>query len=607
MHQRLLGAMSQIPPGQLIRFAPQGMGATGAQDIVSPAGFYGFIAAPLLFREALQGPANGAGLVVALQGHLLADGAKVCIEGAAAAQLICSIFRSKGARGFSVLSGNFAFVLIDPMLGVFLVRDAAGTKPLFMSENEGMHQAQVFGSSALEVARLTGEPVRAEAGALQEFLHTGRPPSADRTLRAGVRCVPSANALRLDSTGAVVAASLERPSFLAPQSIAHDFNAATEELLRLLLAVTAAQGQGLTAASALSGGIDSSGILAGMQFGGAKPPRCFSFCHNRADLPSAWNERLFAQQAAEHCHAELTCVSLAPRELPQLLTEVSRIQDFPFGSPVVLAQAHLFRIAAASGVDRLLSGHGPDSLFGGGSSHLIARAADLAAHGHILAALRLLAGARPYLGISGLRLLGSVAAQFTPRDWRHSRPTLATEWARQDWFAARIDDAAGFTAGRLGLQQQIEEQIYRSVVPVSLITEECNARACGIDNRSPYLVREMLTFAAALSADMVVTRDGVTKSALRRALAGRIPPAMLHRKRAIGFAVPVLPWLLDLTDWAAQHIGNLQRLPFYSGPGPDAVIDTLRRNDASAWQTAFVVWRWLSLSAWIEANNVHVD
>lgn len=569
MSPTLLGAVCATPDARerLLGRLARGTRRVLRFGAASPgAGESGFLCAPAPFESGGE-PAT---LYFAGEGHLrTANG--TCLEGAAAAAHATGGFRRGGAGNFEDLGGNHAFALADARGTVWLRRDAAGCKPLFLAPAQ---EGWVFGSSALEVARLAQGRPSLSRNALQEFLRTGRAGASGDTPLRDVRSVPAGHAVSLRARG--VEQALDQRPVAAGASLSLD--AAAPLLWQRLCDSVAGQGDPAATASALSGGLDSSAILAARRATSDAPGRSYSFAHGHPDLPAAWNERHFAEQASAHCGADTRFVALEAAALPALFERSCAEQDFPFGSPVVLAQAHLFRRAAEAGITRLLSGHGPDTLFGGGTSHLVSRTADLLAAGRVAAASRMLVGGRRYAEVPLLRLALAALRASARRPASGSR-----------------------------LRRELQAQLYDTIVPVSLITEECSARACGIDNRQPFLERGVLALATELAPDAVLPADGETKAVLRRALATRLPPAILARRRAIGFAVPALPWLLELEAWAASRWRAMPSLPGVTDAPYGHWQQRLRRRDGSAWEAAFAVWRRLILAGWMQAHDVRLE
>ncbi len=551
------------------------------------------------------GENSARAVVAAFDGHLTGPVEDIDTPTGNPAALVCIAYRRWGVECFARLNGNYSGAIFDPDLGRLLVaRDAAGTKPVFYS----VAGTFVFGSSALEVLRASGRRAVASPRVLLRYLVSGRPDGQEETLLEGVRAIPASHCIEvvpggLPSVGRVTAAiGADLP--LTPRSFAN----ASQELRRLLLETVRAQSSGTKVGVALSGGIDSSGLLACLReaLGPTEPVQAFSFVHEHAALPAALNERPWAEMAASHVRATVRLVRLEAAAIPAAMSRILEIQDFPFSSPVVLAQAEVFRVAAESGFEAMLSGHGPDTLFGGGSSHIIARGSGFLRDGRIVAAWKFLQAASDYAASSPSRLLLSSIAQTVPSGWR-SRLRSRPPWVHWPWFRDRIgvESEAPAVESPDPMRRLVLDQLFHSVIPTSMHVEECNAKAHGIDNRSPYLVPAILRLAGALPGEHLVADTGMTRPVVRNALAGLVPAPILERKHPVGFAVPVLPWLHELRAWVEESLGELRSLPFYRATPASEVWMRLQATDSAvAWETAFHTWRWISLLHWARANNV---
>jgi asparagine synthase (glutamine-hydrolysing) len=502
------------------------------------------------------------------------------------------------------LSGNYSLAIFDVDAGrLVLSRDAAGTKPLYYSVGNVI----VFGASAAEVLRASGQRAIASPRALWRYLQTGRTGGTEETLFQGVGALSAGHRIEVSRPDRPVVSSGQAAIESQTTADARPLAEAAEELRTLVLRVVGAQwSEG--AAVALSGGLDSSGILSAARTsaGTSAPLRAVSFDHDHPALPEAWNERAWAELAANETGARLRLVRLSSAEIPVAMSAIFGIQGFPFASPVVLAQSELFRQAAESGIRVVLSGHGPDSMFGGGTSHIVARACDLLRTAGAGAAWSFLGRAAPYADRSRGRLAASSLAELLQAGrpgWAAHRPA---PWASKRWFRERIapDREAPAAQPVDTLRRVVMEQLFHSVLPTSMLMEERNASAHGLENRSPYLVAPMLRFAGTLAAELLVSDAGETRAVLRGALAGMVPAPILARKVPVGFAVPALPWLRELRPWADARIRDLRSLPFFEDGAARSVWADLEGGHGAAWKAAFCAWRWITLLEWVRANDV---
>jgi len=532
------------------------------------------------------------------------------------AQAVVSGYKQWAAECFSRLDGNFCTAIYDPAFrGLRIARDLGGSKPLFYAgslSRTGAHSA-VFGSSAMEVLRAAGLPAIAHPSLVHRYLSQGALAGFSQTLLQGVLSLRRGHYLELGQATAFSVREVEFPLDTGVHDGDRTLEERGEELRNLLLGTIAAQSAGRNTAVALSGGIDSSGILACLRrvTPRGEPLRVYSYLPARPEVPDAWDERSWVTQVAEGLNATLNIVDVDVGEVPARVAAVTAAQDFPFGSPVVIAQDKLFRVAGDAGTDVMLSGHGPDILFGGGDSHLAFRLSQLIRAGRLVAATRMLPGAAEFAAMGTVSLIRAAIRGAAGIEMPEAWGARGIEWARTPWFKDR--DAAAWIrqsarSTRLyPMQALISEQLSSAPGATSLLYEERNAETSGVENCLPYLVAASVRLSQRCSAEYLVSDRGETKRVLRVALREMLPAAVLGRRKRIGFAVPALHWLLCHRRWVEESVLELQCLPFFQAPRFADVWARLRENRVSAWHTAFRLWRWLVLLEWTRTHNVRFD
>ncbi len=142
-----------------------------------------------------------------------------------------------------------------------------------------------------------------------------------------------------------------------------------------------------------------------------------------------------------------------------------------------------------------------------------------------------------------------------------------------------VDDSFGEThyCGEL-LRNRMANELFNEVVPVLLDEDDLNSMQWSVENRSPYLDRELVEFAYSIPTEHLI-RDGYTKWPLRAALDGIMPDEVRLDKQKRGFNGSIVS-LLDLDDAATRD-----RL-FASGPifdivDRDRLVDFVDRADRS--------------------------
>jgi asparagine synthase (glutamine-hydrolysing) len=600
----ILGACCGSPAeleAVLARLAPE------RRQAVVRIGATSCISAPFMAGERVGSAFAPHAPVVAFLGHLIGGIAGIDADPRRPAELVRRAYERWGSGCLARLEGNFAVAIFDPALpGFVAARDAAGTKPIFHS----CPGACIVGSSAREVLRACGSPAVANPVALLRYLALGSVAGDAATLFQGIDALPGGHFLE---------AIAGRPAKLrpfasdgaadeSPAPAPRSFEQCSEELRELLMRTVAAQSSGTKAGLALSGGIDSSGIAAGLRraAGGEAPLQAFCYAHGHPSLPAEMDELRWARLAADRVGATLHPVRLESAGIPEAVARVTATQDFPFAGPAVLAQSEVFRAAADRGLDTMLGGHGPDYIFGGGNTHIFVRGGQLLREGRMRAALSYVRGAASYAALPPQRLLlYSLRAALPIAPARGGMPK-SPPWTRASWFRERAapHEREAPEAPSDPLRRLIFEQVHRFPLPSGLQWEECNALANGLDNRHPYLVAPMLRWASALPHEYLVSDQGETRRILRSALRGLVPDPILDRRHPVGFAVPVVAWLLESRPWVNERLRELESLPFFRPVPPAETWARIERGGASAWSTAYRAWRWIALLEWARHANV---
>lgn len=129
-----------------------------------------------------------------------------------------------------------------------------------------------------------------------------------------------------------------------------------------------------------------------------------------------------------------------------------------------------------------------------------------------------------------------------------------------------------------------------------------NAMAFSRETRFPFLDHELVDWAISLPESLLV-RAGWQKYVLRRAIDGIAPPSVQWRTDKVGYAAPLDRWLRgDLSDWARDRFldPQLADVPGYDRP---VLEDLWREHTAGKANHSWALWRWISLSEWL--NLIH--
>jgi len=272
-------------------------------------------------------------------------------------EVLVHLYEEEGASLVGALRGIFAFAIYDrPRRRVLLARDRYGVKPLFYAELDG---EWLFASEIKAIVARRGFVPHLDRQACYDFLGLGYVPEP-ATGFANVRALPPASVLaitpegaRLDPYDGVVAAP-------QPERRLEETVAALAD--RLVGAVRRQSVADVPVAALLSGGIDSSLVVATHERAGLGPTSTFNvrFPDKRHDETDA------ALAAAAHYGTRHHTIDVADSALsPDALFGLLRHFDQPFADTSLVPMYWISRAVRERGIICTLSGDGGDEVFGG--------------------------------------------------------------------------------------------------------------------------------------------------------------------------------------------------------------------------------------------------
>ncbi len=451
------------------------------------------------------------------------------------------------------LRGMFAFALWDARAQrLVLARDRLGIKPLYYWKRG---ERVAFASELKALLQLPEVPRELEPEALDLYLTYGYVPSP-RTAFRGIRKLPPGHVLVRDRAGLRVERYWD---FVPSERPAKSLSAYVDELReRLRSAVRVHLVSDVPVGAFLSGGLDSSTVVALMNREGGHPVRTFSIGFREAQFDELPYAGLVAQRYATE-HRELVVEPEAGGRLPELLAHF----DEPFGDSSAIP-TYLVSELARGHVTVVLTGDGGDEVFCG---YEWQRRYELLKPVYRLpAAIRAQAPQLARLLPRGpwrQRLTGLLAdVSLSPVDGYLRRMTLfdasrRRELYHEDLYRA-LDGHDSLEVLRAWLEALPDADFRNRMLYADThfyCPEDCLAKvdrmtmAWSLEARVPLLDHELVEFMATVPPQWKL-RGLTSKYLLRRAVRDLLPPALL-RKRKQGFSVPVGPWLRGpLHPWA---------------------------------------------------------
>jgi asparagine synthase (glutamine-hydrolysing) len=509
--------------------------------------------------------------------------------------------------------GMFAFAAWDAgERALWLARDRFGEKPLYYAGLGGGGLA--FASELKALRAQPGFEAELDRAAVVGYLRGGYVPGA-MTIHRGARKLPPGQLARVVAGGAVEPRAYWRPRDLAilPAAPPED---ADEEFHRLLRqAVSGQMVADVPLGAFLSGGIDSSTVVAVMQSLSSRPVRTFTIGFRE----EGFDEAAHGAAVARHLGTEHTELYVTAREARETIPRLASIYDEPFADPSQIPTALLCALTRRS-VTVALSGDGGDELFGGYERYALTRRVwrtltrlprlsrtALAAGIRALPGWALSAALAParVLGRRG-RLLGPdkarrFAALARTRDFDAFYQALIAHW--EDASALVIDapmpPAAQPAAGPARELERMMLADQESYLPDDILVKvDRAAMASSLETRVPLLDHRIAAFA--WRAVGLAERGGRPKALMRSVLDRYVPRELIDRPK-MGFGVPIGDWLRGpLREWAESLLDE-RALARDGLLRPAPIRRAWRDHLAGRRDGTYRLWDVLMLRAWAEA------
>jgi asparagine synthase (glutamine-hydrolysing) len=515
------------------------------------------------------------------------------------------------------LNGMFAFALVDargaePTL--LLARDRFGQKPLYYTETDG---AFAFASEMKALLTSPGVSKRISLRALDAYLTYLWVPEPDTILEA-VRKLPAAHWMRV--TRDAVDLRCYWTLDLAPRKEGRSEREIARELTaKVEAAVDRTRVADVPVAAFLSGGLDSTAIVALMTRSGHAPIRVFSvgFREDEAAYEGFPDDLRYARLVAQRLGVQQEEIVLDARMTEQLPKLVWHL-DEPMADPSILP-LYAMSIAARKHTKVLLSGMGADEIFGGYRRHASHRAIRMwralprAARRRVLRPLaeRLPSAGRGRLAPTFRRVKRLVRGL----EDGSARPGAAlaawTTRAERRGLYASSAIAAAASAGEPapGTPGDALDDMLRFDALVYLPSHNLNftdkiGMAASVEIRAPFLDNELVEYAAALPRRAKV-HGRRTKVALRDAMRGVVPDEVLARGKT-GLGAPIRAWLVGPMKPLVDKVLSPERVEARGLFDPRAVAALREALESGRDDTSYQIWSLLVLELWMDAYAAEV-
>jgi asparagine synthase (glutamine-hydrolysing) len=537
-------------------------------------------------------------------------------------EVIAHVYEERGVDGLTDLRGMFGIAVWDQRARrLLLARDRLGKKPLFYAKRG---DRLLFGSEIKAI--LAADPTLAEADpeALLPYFQYGVL-AEPRTMFRHIRKLPAASWL-LYEDGEIQIAPYWRLNFsddAAPKPkwkhVVEELDALLEEAVRIRLMSEVPLGV------FLSGGLDSSTIVAYAHKAGLRPLKTFTIGFDR----QGWDESADAALVARHFQTDHHVLMLREQdlahELPQTLATLVSHFDEPFGDQSALPTYYVSKLAREH-VTVILSGDGGDELFAGYNSYQVMQFAEYYRRvprwlgADCLPALfeggaQCLPAGQRYSALRVAKVLRDSRLPFEDMYWTKGwacRPELLRQLFTEDvkthlgssTAPPCSDDITAVMRSNLPVLSKATYASLRGrLLDGILVKVDRMSMAHSLEVRSPLLDHRLVEFVVGLPPSFKL-RGWQTKAILRDTIRPYLPPATM-RKGKQGFNVPLREWLRTGLN---ELVGDF--LESAHGPLPPAMFDRAavrrllvqhRRGEADY---SLPIWLLLNYAMW---HNLYID
>jgi asparagine synthase (glutamine-hydrolysing) len=372
----------------------------------------------------------------------------------------------------------------------------------------------------------------------------------------------------------------------------------------------------------LSGGVDSSALVAIMQADSTQQVRTFTIGFDE----EAHNEAPHAMAVAKHIGTDHTELYVTPNDAMAVIPRLPEIYDEPFADS---SQIPTFLVAqlARQHVTVSLSGEGGDELFAGYNRYFWGERL-WSRLKHVPRAARAVFG-RALLGVSpaGWDSVFETASPLLPKRFRTATPGgkvhkvanfmsaessdslyrgLMTHWrdpetmtgaAEPETVLTRADAMPSFD----GVVNRMRYFDLVSELPDDILVKVDRATmATSLESRAPFLHPDVVDFAWRIPPSQQV-RNGQGKWLLRQVLYKYVPRELIERPK-MGFGVPIASWLRGpLREWADALLGA-DRLRREGYLAPEPIREAWDEHQAGVTDNSHLLWGVLMFQAWLEVQ-----
>lgn len=468
------------------------------------------------------------------------------------------------------LIGMFAISLWDrEERTLTLARDRIGEKPLYY----GAVGDRVYFASELKAIVAATGPLEIDREALSDFFCYSYVP-APRSIWQGIKKLPPAHYVVLHSPDCAHNQTIAywqmggegHDALRAEMASASSLEITDRVEAEIRRAVGLQMVSDVPLGAFLSGGVDSSAVVALMQQQSSSPVRTFTIGFDDPEM----NEAPFAAEVARHLGTDHTELYVSGKDAEQLIPEMPHVYDEPFADSSQIPTTLVSRLTRKH-VTVSLSGDGGDELFAGYPRYFLTREL-WRKTGAVPYPLRKMASA--VLGVPSAAAWDVLTTAIVPRDSQQSINghrihrlaqliqtksigemylRLMSRWQPEDGFVQGIPrrpyDLSRWDDSRDPVEAMRRWDLAQYMPDDLMVKVDRAAMNASLETRAPLLDHKLVELALALP-ERELFKGERGKIVLRNVLYRHVPQKLIERPKA-GFSIPLGQWLRGpLRNWA---------------------------------------------------------
>jgi asparagine synthase (glutamine-hydrolysing) len=559
-----------------------------------------------------------------LRQELAATGAAPIWRGHSDTEIMLAAFSAWGiVATLKKLVGMFAIALWDSKQQLlYLIRDRMGEKPLYYG---WCNNYLLFGSELKSLKAHVAWQAEIDPQALNLFMRYNCIP-APFTIYKDIKKIEPGHMLVINSDKNITAeAYWSLQDIIAQQTpfVGSDSDAVNTLHTKLATTIKQQMVSDVPLGAFLSGGIDSSTIVALMQEQSSKPVKTFTIGFAEQN----YNEAEIAKAIAQHLGTQHTELYLSPEQTRNTIPDMANFYDEPFADASQIPTYIVSKLTRQH-VTVSLSGDGGDELFAGYNRYTWVPAI-WNKIGKLPQPLRsiiakAITALPPHLWDSAFKLLQPMlpgfARQNNAGDKMHKLARILDAATPQQiyhrlishWYdnEALVLQARNFDIATPQLPTDAAQALVPAMMYIDskrylpddiLVKVDRAAMAVSLETRIPFLDHRIVEFAWSLPLNMKL-RNGQTKWIVRQLLQRYVPTELIERPK-MGFGVPIDQWLRGpLKEWAHDLL-DPKTLSRHNLLDSNLIAKKWREHLSGVRNWQYQLWDVLMFQTWYEAQH----